>query len=350
MHGWKQKMLRSLAVVVTALAAAQQGEAQTTSPAAQSTTSAEGAATTTTTVANTTRQYFIAAEDGTWDFGPSGNDLVHGGPIPPPYLTVWPVTRFIEYTDASFTKRKPQPVWLGILGPIIRAQVGDTIKITFFNRSRQPAGLHPHGVRYDKNNEGANYVVSGAGSVIQPNTSFTYTWFADADSGPAPGEPSSKVWWYHTHFDEPRDVNRGMLGPLIITAKGKARQDGSPTDVNREFVVDFQIFNMDNDNEDGLMHSMNGYIFGNLTGLTMKKNEKVRWHILGMGNETDQHTPHWHGKTVLSSGQRTDVIEILPASMKTVDMNADNPGTWMFHCHVADHLDAGMDTLYTIAP
>ena len=118
--------------------------------------------------------------------------------------------------------------------------------------------------------------------------------------------------------------------------------------MDREFVVDFQIFNMDNDNEDGLMHSMNGYIFGNLTGLIMKKNEKVCWHIIGMGNETDQHTPHWHGKTVLFAGQRTDVIEILPASMKTVDMNADNVGTWMFHCHVADHLDAGMDTLYSI--
>jgi hypothetical protein len=43
-----------------------------------------------------------------------------------------------------------------------------------------------------------------------------------------------------------------------------------------------------------------------------------------------------------------DVIELLPGSMVTVDMLADNPGTWLFHCHVADHMEAGMMATYTI--
>jgi hypothetical protein len=34
--------------------------------------------------------------------------------------------------------------------------------------------------------------------------------------------------------------------------------------------------------------------------------------------------------------------------METVDMLADNPGTWMFHCHVEDHMEAGMMAVYTI--
>ena len=34
--------------------------------------------------------------------------------------------------------------------------------------------------------------------------------------------------------------------------------------------------------------------------------------------------------------------------MATADMVADNPGTWMIHCHVADHIAAGMLTTYTI--
>jgi hypothetical protein len=34
--------------------------------------------------------------------------------------------------------------------------------------------------------------------------------------------------------------------------------------------------------------------------------------------------------------------------MQTVDMLADNPGTWMFHCHVEDHMEAGMMAVYTI--
>jgi hypothetical protein len=34
--------------------------------------------------------------------------------------------------------------------------------------------------------------------------------------------------------------------------------------------------------------------------------------------------------------------------MKTADMIADNPGTWMFHCHVEDHMEGGMMAVYTV--
>jgi FtsP/CotA-like multicopper oxidase with cupredoxin domain len=36
--------------------------------------------------------------------------------------------------------------------------------------------------------------------------------------------------------------------------------------------------------------------------------------------------------------------------MVTVDMIADDPGTWLFHCHVADDIDAGMSALYQVLP
>jgi hephaestin len=71
---------------------------------------------------------------------------------------------------------------------------------------------------------------------------------------------------------------------------------------------------------------------------------------MGMGTEVDLHTPHWHGQTVESMGMRTDVVELLPASMKIADMTADNPGTWLFHCHVNDHIAAGMMTRYAVSP
>jgi manganese oxidase len=44
----------------------------------------------------------------------------------------------------------------------------------------------------------------------------------------------------------------------------------------------------------------------------------------------------------------TDVVELMPASTGVVDMIPDNPGTWLFHCHVADHMMAGMYTTYTV--
>jgi len=98
------------------------------------------------------------------------------------------------------------------------------------------------------------------------------------------------------------------------------------------------------------MHSINGYVFGNLPGLTMEAGERVRWYMLGMGTEVDLHTPHWHGQTLVLNGNRTDIVELLPASMKTLDMVPDNPGTWLFHCHVNDHIDAGMLALFTVTP
>jgi FtsP/CotA-like multicopper oxidase with cupredoxin domain len=297
-----------------------------------------------------TRQYYIAAEEVTWDFAPTGEDLIHGGNIPIPWAgsTVWKKARFIEYTDGTFSTPKAQPPWLGVLGPIIRAEVGDTVIVHFFNRTSQPYGMHPHGLRYNKDNEGAHYHPAGAGSAIPPGGSFTYTWLADEQSGPGPADPSSIVWWYHAHVNEPADTNAGLLGPIVVTKHGKARSDARPMDVDQEFVTAFMIFNEDNGNERGLMHSINGLIFGNLQGLVMRNGQRVRWYVLGMGNEVDLHSPHWHGRTVRSAGRATDVVELLPGSMVAVDMLADNPGTWLYHCHVADHIDAGMQTTFTI--
>ncbi|MFB3902115.1 MAG: multicopper oxidase domain-containing protein [Acidobacteriota bacterium] len=100
------------------------------------------------------------------------------------------------------------------------------------------------------------------------------------------------------------------------------------------------------------MHSINGFIFGNLPGLVMKDGETVGWCVLGMGNEVDLHSPHWHGKTVTvgdgSTSRRTDVVNLLPATMITATLKADNPGEWLYHCHVADPIDAGRQTTCVI--
>ncbi|MEN9579138.1 MAG: hypothetical protein RJA70_2147 [Pseudomonadota bacterium] len=96
------------------------------------------------------------------------------------------------------------------------------------------------------------------------------------------------------------------------------------------------------------MHSINGYVFGNLPGLTMKRGERTRWYVMGMGTEVDLHTPHFHANTVTLNGARMDVLSILPATMVTVDMITDNPGTWLYHCHVNDHILAGMLATYKV--
>jgi hypothetical protein len=311
-----------------------------------------------------TRHYYITAEDVPWNYAPSQRDLIHGTPLPKDWIndTKYNKTRYFEYTDNTFKVRKPQPEWLGILGPIIRAEVGDEIVVEFLNRSKHTHGIHPHGLRYDKNSEGGVYIPQGKGGAVGTDVKFTYHWFADEGSGPGPGDASSVVWWYHPHGDEASETNEGLMGAIIVTAKGKAKPDGSPKDVDREFVTTFMIFDelmpretmfyhpneMQRMNDKGRFYAINGYIFGNLPGLIMKKGEKVRWYLMGMGTEMDIHTPHWHGKTVRQGQRNTDVIELLPASMTSADMIADNVGTWLFHCQVNDHMEAGMMAKYTI--
>jgi FtsP/CotA-like multicopper oxidase with cupredoxin domain len=102
--------------------------------------------------------------------------------------------------------------------------------------------------------------------------------------------------------------------------------------------------------ESNLMHGINGFVYGNMPIPEMEVGDLVRWYVLGMGTEVDLHTPHWHGQTGISSGMRTDVVELMPGSMKVFDMVPDNPGRWLLHCHVNDHITAGMLALFDVAP
>jgi FtsP/CotA-like multicopper oxidase with cupredoxin domain len=96
------------------------------------------------------------------------------------------------------------------------------------------------------------------------------------------------------------------------------------------------------------MHSINGYVYGNMPLTHVKEGERVRWYLMDMGTEVDLHTPHWHGNTVLVMGMRQDVVSLLPGTMVVADMVPDNSGIWLFHCHVADHIIAGMNARFAV--
>jgi hephaestin len=94
---------------------------------------------------------------------------------------------------------------------------------------------------------------------------------------------------------------------------------------------------------------MNGFSYGRLPGLTMKVGEHVRWYLMATTG-FEIHAPHWHGNTVLINAMRTDVAALLPMGMVTAEMVPDDPGTWLFHCHVGPHLMAGMQAVYRVEP
>jgi hephaestin len=190
------------------------------------------------------------------------------------------------------------------------------------------------------------------------------------------------MWMYHGHTDEIADTYAGLVGPIIVTWRGLARPDGSPKDVDRQFVTLFMVADENQSpylrrnmrqflsargkrqrtdlaslpgdeefQESNLMHSINGYVYGNGPLMKMRVGERVRWYVMSMGTEVDLHTPHWHGNTLTTMmGMRTDVLQLVAGAMQTADMQPDDRGVWLFHCHVGDHIKAGMLTRYEVDP
>ncbi|MGA2906527.1 MAG: multicopper oxidase domain-containing protein [Terracidiphilus sp.] len=353
-----------------------------------------------------TRTYYVAADEVNWDYAPSGRDEAMGMPFDSVAKgftetsadhigRVYKKAVYREYTDATFTTIKPraaQDAYLGIVGPILYAEVGDTIKVVFKNNATHPYGMHPHGVRYEKDSEGANYNggsgdMEDRGACIAPGATHTYTWQVPDRAGSGPNDPSSLFWLYHSHCDELRDVASGLFGGLVITRRGMARPDGAPKDVDKQFVTIYIAINENeswylDDNikahipdptklnryeskpvtttgilgtvagagffETNIKWSINGYIYGNGPMMVMKKGDHVRWYVATLGDFFNGHTPHWHGNTVLVGGQRTDVLNIASAQMITADMVPDAPGIWLYHCHISDHMLAGMMARYQV--
>src|SRR6185503_14683552 len=77
---------------------------------------------------------------------------------------------------------------------------------------------------------------------VAPGATFTYAWAVPEKSGPTSMEGSTAFWLYHSHVDEGRDINSGLIGPIIVTRRGMAREDGSSKEIDREFVADFGLF------------------------------------------------------------------------------------------------------------
>ena len=271
----------------------------------------------------------------TWNYTPLAADGMMGMPFmgyaqlfsergPHRIGSTYRKALYREYTDETFSKLKPRSAeWqhLGMLGPVLRAEVGDTIKVVFKNNTTHPFSMHPHGVFYAKDSEGAGYddgASSADKSGVPPGKTHIYTWEVPERAGPGPNDPSSIVWLYHSHADEPKDVESGLVGAIIISREGMAGPTGRPKDVDREFVNLFMIVdentswylqhnidtytsdpkgvskleNSPSDHEGNFSlfgsgfafvnfrSSINGFMFGNMPMMTMKKGERVRWYVV----------------------------------------------------------------------
>jgi FtsP/CotA-like multicopper oxidase with cupredoxin domain len=343
-----------------------------------------------------TRVYYIAADEVAWNYVPGGADAIAGRPFQG-IQTLWTVrgptqigteyrkALYREYTDSSFRTLKPRDAkWehLGFLGPVVRAEVGDSIRIVFRNNATHAYSVHPHGVLYDKSSEGAIYEDGTSGAAkyddgVKPGGTYTYRWSVTERAGPGPMDGSSVLWMYHSHVDEAADVNAGLFGPMIVTARGKARADGSPTDVDRELVLAFAEIDenlshyidanirqyadptkvkrplgpsfVDPFGITNLRETINGFQFGSGPMPVVQAGERVRWYLLSTTN-FELHAPHWHGQVVLAQHMKMDNVTLGTMAMLVADMVPDNVGVWLFHCHIEPHNTGGMATRFRVEP
>lgn len=93
--------------------------------------------------------------------------------------------------------------------------------------------------------------------------------------------------------------------------------------------------------------AINGYMYGNLPGLSVCEDTNVRWYLFGMGNEVDIHSAYFHGHVLTYQQFRVDTLSVFPASMVQASMLTKIPGKWLLSCQVNEHLE-GMSCLHAL--
>jgi manganese oxidase len=281
-----------------------------------------------------TREYWVAAVPVIWNMIPNGFDDVTGTRYAPA-VSVMPTVVYRRFTPhwRSPLPNTPESGNQNLIpGPLIRARVGDRILVHFKNLDfarRQPHSMHFHGVRYRPSSDGAYLPgVSGRDANVLPGQSWTYRLTA---------LPTSVgVWPYHDHSASMDDsIGGGMFGMLSIIGRHEQWPD-------REFVVVFM--------EMGDFQTIDGRAFvGNTPVFHSRVGDLVQWDVMAMGSE--HHVFHVHGhRWVGADGVPRDTQTVGPAESFRIRWREQDPGTWLYHCHVEAHMMAGMIGTYVVAP
>jgi FtsP/CotA-like multicopper oxidase with cupredoxin domain len=221
------------------------------------------------------------------------------------------------------------PVQMG--GPTLTGEVGDTIVVHMRNGEEhfnQALTFHPHGVRYTPDYDGS-YLgkFTRAGGFIAPGEEFTYTFECTPDS--------VGVWPYHDHGpNHVVNIARGMFGSVIVREKGAKAPDVEEVLVLHQLPP--QVTGVPR-----VLQCINGRAFaGNTPTIRAKVGQDVAIHVIG--GDSMFHTFHVHGHRWQVGHRNEDCPTVGPNEVITARWNEDNPGRWLYHCHVFTHQDAGM--------
>jgi manganese oxidase len=221
-------------------------------------------------------------------------------------------------------------------GPVIKADVGDEVAILVHNRLPIGTDVHFHGIRTPFEDDGVAPLTQ---DVIESGADHTYTFTVE--------EPA--VGMYHAHLAGQTAVPNGLLGTFLVGQMplpevlpgGAGLESGTPapTSVAQELPMVL--------NDAGVIGlSINGKSFPATQPIVAQDGDWLMFHYENEGMQV--HPMHLHqfpqlviAKDGLALDQPywADTVLVGPGERYTVLVHADRPGTWVWHCHILNHVE-----------
>jgi len=278
------------------------------------------------------REYWIRAERTHWNIVPTHRDGMMNARVPGR-------STFTALAYRAYSANFGAPLGPATIpGPLLEAETGDTIVVNFRNATGAPVTMHPHGIFYSSDMDGAyKGAYTTPGGFVQNNRTFQYVWEAH------PGTEGS--WFYHDHGPlDPVPVFKGLFGPLIIRPAGAPVPDA-------EFFLTLHSFIPLATGLDNSFSCINGRAYAdNTPTLRAQVGQSVAFHVFAL--DDDFHAFHLHGHRWVDPGGDLviDTKVLGPGDTMTAEFFEDNPGRWFYHCHVFSHLHMGMNGWYIVSP
>lgn len=152
-------------------------------------------------------------------------------------------------------------------GPLIRAQVGDTVVVDFTNHLDAPTTVHWHGLAVPAAMDGVTWLQDP----IQPGLGFRFE-FTVTEAG---------TFWYHPHLDSDHQVDLGLYGVLLV-------EDPAEPAVEQDLVVVWDAWGEDPEADthtapdpSSVVWTANGVVEPRLE---LAAGERVRLRMLNVAN------------------------------------------------------------------
>jgi manganese oxidase len=215
-------------------------------------------------------------------------------------------------------------------GPELRLAEGQRVQIRVKNELDEASSIHWHGLILPAAQDGVAHLSQDP---IEPGETFTYDF--------APQPPGTH--WYHSHFDGAKQVSSGLFGPLIIEPK-------DPNHPRQSSKYDVEHFVLITDA--GLGLTLNGKSFPFNLPMKVTTGQRVLMRMVNTG--TTNHPMHLHGhdfrvvakdSNAIAQPMLWNTVDVAPGETYDVAFTANNPGSWLFHCHILPHSE-GKDGMY----